>query len=125
MVYLENTTIGNDGENLQGDIIFSFVDVFVNGQARLEYEIDDGKHFILLEKDGETYKTPIKSVLTKTGSINMQLVVTEGIDENDKLVRHFVPCYRNSDDEIGLYDLVNSVFYTNEGTVTFKKGNNI
>lgn len=83
MVYLENTTIGNDGENLQGDIIFSFVDEFVEGQARLEYEIDGEKHFIVLEEDCETYKTPIKSVLTKTGFINIQLVVTEGIDEND------------------------------------------
>ena len=33
-----------------------------------------------------------------------------------------VPCYRKSDDEIGLYDIVRSVFLTNAGTGTFLKG---
>ena len=44
------------------------------------------------------------------------------IYENDILVRDFVPCYRNSDNEVGLYDLVNDVFYTNQGTGAFTYG---
>ena len=45
--------------------------------------------------------------------------------ENNVLVREYVPCYRKTDNEIGLYELVNSVFYTNNGTGTFNKGNDI
>ena len=41
------------------------------------------------------------------------------------LVRDYIPCYRKSDNVIGLYDLVNNVFYTNEGTGTFTKGNDV
>ena len=37
-------------------------------------------------------------------------------------IRDFIPCYRISDGEIGLYDIVNDVFYTNQGTGTFYKG---
>lgn len=36
-----------------------------------------------------------------------------------------IPCYRKLDNVIGMYDLVNRVFYTNQGTGTFLKGNNI
>lgn len=83
MVYLNTNIIGNDGENLQGDIIFSFENGFVNGQARLEYEIDNVMYYTSLDKQDNTYKTPIKSVLTKAGSTNMQLVVTEGVNEDE------------------------------------------
>ena len=83
MVYLNTNIIGNDGENLQGDIIFSFENGFVNGQARLEYEIDNVMYYTILDKQDNTYKTPIKSVLTKAGSTNMQLVVTEGVNEDE------------------------------------------
>ena len=41
------------------------------------------------------------------------------------LIRDYVPCYRKSDDVIGLYDLENNVFYTNAGTDDFTKGNDI
>lgn len=34
----------------------------------------------------------------------------------------FVPCYRKSDGEIGMYDTVSKTFYTNAGTGTFLKG---
>lgn len=47
------------------------------------------------------------------------------IYDNNILVRDFIPCYRKSDNEIGLYDLVNNEFYTNQGTGTFIKGNDI
>ncbi len=43
--------------------------------------------------------------------------------DNGTLIRNFIPCYRNSDKEAGLYDLVNNVFYTNQGTGSFIKGN--
>lgn len=42
--------------------------------------------------------------------------------DNGTLIRDFIPCYRKSDNVIGLYDLVNGVFYTNAGTGTFLKG---
>ena len=47
------------------------------------------------------------------------------IYDGDTLLRDYFPCYRKSDDEIGLYDIVNKVFYTNSGTGTFTKGNNV
>ena len=44
---------------------------------------------------------------------------------NNVLVRDFIPCYRNSDNEVGLYDLVNNVFYTNQGTGAFTYGSEL
>lgn len=41
------------------------------------------------------------------------------IKDNGILVRNFVPCYRKSDNEIGLYDTINKVFYTNDGSGDF------
>lgn len=42
----------------------------------------------------------------------------------DTLVRNFIPCYRKSDNVIGMYDLVSGTLYTNSGTGTFVKGAN-
>lgn len=41
------------------------------------------------------------------------------------LIRDMYPCYRKSDYEIGMYDLVNDKFYTNAGTGIFYKGPNV
>ena len=38
------------------------------------------------------------------------------------LVRNFIPARRNSDDVLGMYDIVNDTFYTNAGTGTFVAG---
>lgn len=43
----------------------------------------------------------------------------------DTLVRDFVPAKRNSDDALGMYDLVNDVFYTNSGTGSFIGGSEL
>ena len=44
------------------------------------------------------------------------------IMDGSTLVRNFVPCYRKSDSVAGMYDLVNDLFYTNEGTGSFIVG---
>lgn len=44
---------------------------------------------------------------------------------NNMLVRNMIPCYRIADNAIGLYDTVNNVFYTNQGTGTFDKGKSV
>ncbi len=36
-----------------------------------------------------------------------------------------IPCYRKSDNVIGLYDIINGTFYTNNGSGTFSKGSNV
>ena len=42
--------------------------------------------------------------------------------DGETLIRDFVPCYRKSDNVIGMYDLVEGKFYTNQGTGEFYKG---
>ena len=44
------------------------------------------------------------------------------IYENNILIRDFIPCYRKVDNVIGMYDVVNDVFYTNKGTEDFVAG---
>ena len=45
------------------------------------------------------------------------------IYNNNTLVRNFIPCFRNSDNKVGMYDIINNVFYTNQGTGAFTYGN--
>lgn len=44
---------------------------------------------------------------------------------DDVLVRDYIPCYRKSDGEIGMYDLVSNSFFTNAGSSTFEKGDDV
>lgn len=44
------------------------------------------------------------------------------IYENAVMVHNFIPCRRDSDDELGMYDLVSDTFFTNSGTGTFIAG---
>lgn len=81
-VYLNNGYIGNDKENLQDTLEFSFKDEFVDGQARLELQFENKeKTFIVLDKTEETYTTPITNIMTQKGQVYAQLVITEGTEE--------------------------------------------
>lgn len=84
MVYLDNTVIGRDNENLQQELIFSFENGFVSGSPRLEYKIANNKYHIPMVIDGENYKIPVKNILTKEGKVEMQLVVVQ-IAQNEEI----------------------------------------
>lgn len=77
------------------------------------------------------FETPVNIVLfanNTNGTINYQahlrLYYFKLYNGND-LIRDFIPCYRKTDNVIGLYDIVNNVFYTNAGTGTFIKGSDV
>lgn len=44
---------------------------------------------------------------------------------NGRLIGDFIPCYRKSDSEAGMYDLVTDRFFTNAGTGTIGVGPNV
>lgn len=44
------------------------------------------------------------------------------MSKNGTLMRDFIPCYRKSDGEVGLWDAVTSTFYGNSGTGVFLRG---
>ena len=73
---------------------------------------------------GESFKD---KNLTKTyeASALIKLYTAKYYDSNGILIRNFIPCYRKLDNEIGLYDLVNNVFYTNAGTGVFLVGTEV
>ena len=47
------------------------------------------------------------------------------IYENDSLLYNYIPCYRKSDNVIGVYDIVKKTFLTNGGTGTLEKGDDV
>ena len=47
------------------------------------------------------------------------------IYKNEQKVREYIPCYRESDDAVGFYDLINDTFSTSVGNGDFIAGPNI
>lgn len=45
--------------------------------------------------------------------------------ENNIPIRRLIPCYRKSDQKLGMYDLVSGEFYTNSGTGEFVVGEDV
>lgn len=50
------------------------------------------------------------------GSISSIKIYSAQIYDDTTLVRNFIPAKRNSDNKPGMYDLVNNVFYVNQGS---------
>lgn len=67
------------------------------------------------------------AIFSRRGSnyAKIKLYEMQVYNSTDTLIRNFVPCYRIADTEIWLYDLENDVFYTNAGSGTFVKGNDV
>lgn len=103
------TFIGNDGENLQTKLIFTFLDEFIDGVGRLEVLIDDEKSYIPLIKENESYYLPIKNVMTKVGNIELQLVITEAENEIG------IPLYKSDIFKLYCKDSINAVNEAPEG----------
>ena len=102
-VYTESGIIGINYENLQGKLVFEFVDEFVDGTAYLEFERKFEKGLIPMNKVGKTYEIEIKSSLLKeTGNIDLQLRITQ--DE----VPNGIPVYKSKVFTLEVLDAINA-----------------
>lgn len=102
-VYTENGTLGINYENIQGKLVFEFVDEFVDGTAYLEFERKFEKGLIPMNKVGKTYEIEIKSSLLKEiGNIELQLRITQ--DE----VPNGIPVYKSKVFTLEVLDAINA-----------------
>ena len=106
----------------------------ISPYERVSSKIIFGSYEMVATVDNETVqrrrlgKANDKIAFFATGSGQYSSIVkiySAQIIWNDSLVANFIPCYRKSDNEIGMYDTVSKQFYTNSGTGTFLKGNDV
>ena len=99
------------------------------------YRLDKGNYYVdnvLVASYKETFdknEYPLYiNAHNNVGAVNTNFIGNTKIKsckiwDNTILVRNLIPCYHKSDNVVGMYDLVNNVFYTNQGTGEFIKGN--
>ena len=104
-VKLNTDILGVKGENLQGQFIVDFKgDGFVGGSCWLELKCGKEKGYIELARDGNTYKAPIKSGVTKFyGTIEAQVRITQTAVEED------TPIFKSDTFTLRVLDSINAV----------------
>ena len=94
----------NSGLNyyLNGTLIESAPNPFTSNNSKIHiFAIGDGSNI-----DNRNAQMRVYSFKISNNSTN-------------KIMRYMIPCVRNSDNVAGMYDVVNDIFYTNQGTGTF------
>ena len=90
-------------------------DKLINSSATTNSEMPDANIYLFTAKGTSAASTAGRKYYGRLYSFTMDSV-------DGTPIRNFVPCYRRSDDVIGLYDTVEGVFYTNIGTGDFTMG---
>ncbi len=102
-------------------LIFDADGIYENGKFLYERSPSDGSG-IISEYPLLIFQSSLAGKLDKYGSYYFYEMK---IYEDNILKLNLIPCYRKLDGEIGVYDLVNSVFYTNQGSGKFLKGDDV
>ena len=113
---------------------------FGNSSVQVPGVSSTGKHRVELSKNGLYLDGTKLNFTAGTNMANANLILFRVLNDNrvffgkiystkvyddNILIRDLVPCYRKSDNVIGMLDLVNNVFYTNAGSGKFLKGNSV
>ncbi len=100
--------------NYRHVVVSSFGKVTVDGNTMTTSEVqgDNNSRLIALFTN---------SVSTSGTDIGM-IIYSFSIKNNDAYVLNLIPAKRNSDNVVGMYDLVSNTFLTNAGTGTFSYG---
>lgn len=112
----------------------------VDGYNDLEYTLKAGNLSVKNVTNGSTNKNTSNVALTMTSNMYLfaqnyngnprygayrKVSYFQYYDKNDTLICDLVPCYRKSDNIIGMYDIVRKTFLTKKGSGSFTKGPDI
>lgn len=89
-----------------------------------EYDITTGKNWVA-KTSSVTFSEIAYDIYLNGGSTTMTAQCKwyyAKILDSGVVIRDFVPCYRKSDNVVGMYDLVNDQFYTSAGSGRFTAG---
>ena len=80
--------------------------------------------------DGSSELNPYLFTFNSIGSASSAMatdikIYKYSVKYNGNLIQNFIPCYRKSDNEPGMYDTVSGTFFTNQGTGEFIVGSNV
>lgn len=89
------------------------IDGVVVGNDYITDTASSAQTMYLFAEHGEWTATPL---------YNSSRIYRCKIYENDVLIRDFIPARRNSDGVVGMYDAVNDILFTNQGTGSFIAG---
>lgn len=130
------TSISTD-EPLEGYIQFS--KIYTNEKGKdaqdIEYQLGDF-HNVISTQDlgvfrGTTYTDFLFGVNGKRDRVScehrayLKIYYFKYFDDKGKLQRHFVPCYRKSDNKPGMFELVTQKFHVNKASSEFVLGPDI
>ena len=110
-----NTVISNTTKNKILEITASVS----SGQVDVEANIDGVSNSGSLVTSQSTWDSTNSSLYFWFQSNNRKMtgrIYSATINQLGSVIADFVPCYRKSDDVIGLYDLINRAFYETTGT---------
>lgn len=86
------------------------------------YEITHNTNNLIINGDVRSYPSGGSMSGTNSikisGDVNLRYYYFR-IYQNNQLIRNMVPCYRNSDNKVGMYDLANNIFYTHAAGFTY------
>ena len=109
----ENFTIALDTN--KHSFILSNQEIVIDGVVKKTYNLEkaqDNYSLVLMARRDDGSGSGTKNYASMK-------IYNFKIHTDNGLVRNFIPCYRNSDNEVGMYDLITDTFYTNQGTSVF------
>lgn len=126
----DNTTRMSIGSVTSGSSVFK-VDTILQQQLEVTVEVDNTNNKYSVNYNGSEYNDISFSGTSKTssglkifnsgsGTSQASNIVLYNLKiwNDNTLIRNFIPCYRKTDNVIGVYDLVTSIFYGATGTLT-------
>ena len=128
------------GYGSDGSTYLSIAVSFDDGFNDFEFTLKDGSASIKNLTNGKSDARTTNKAFTMTSNLLLfaqnyngsarygayrKVAYFQYYDKTDTLICDLVPCYRKSDNVIGMYDIVRKTFLTNVGTGSFTKGANV